>query len=206
MTSSISESSHDPIPPASWPWREDLALAYDDVELRPTVPDDSADLFAALDSADVWTHVKGRPSSAGQWHEVIDHARGSGRWMLTVRLGGAVVGTSSFLDLSVVDARAEIGHTTYAPHVWGGRVNPTVKLLMLGWAFDEARMSRVQLKTDIRNLRSQAAIERLGAIREGVLRMYQRRQDDSIRDTVMYSVLASEWAGVREGLLARLMP
>jgi len=62
------------------------------------------------------------------------------------------------------------------------------------------------LKTDIRNLRSQAAIERLGARREGVLRMYQRRQDDSIRDTVMYSVLASEWPGVREGLLARLMP
>lgn len=66
-------------------------------------------------------------------------------------------------------------------------------------------MNRVQLKTDVRNLRSQAAIERLGATREGVLRMYQRRQDDSIRDTVMYSVLAHEWPRVKEGLLERLM-
>ena len=206
MTSSISESSQGPIPAASWPWREDLVLTHDDVEIHPSTTGDAAELFAALDSDDVWTHVKGRPSSAQQWVDVIDQARASGRWMWTIRLGGSVVGTSSFMDLSVVDARVEIGHTTYAREVWGGTVNPAAKLLLLGWAFDEAQMSRVQLKTDIRNLRSQAAIERLGARREGVLRMYQRRQDDSIRDTVMYSVLASEWPGVREGLLARLMP
>jgi RimJ/RimL family protein N-acetyltransferase len=144
--------------------------------------------------------------SAEQWIEVIDQAPASGRWMWTIRLGGAVVGTSSFLDLSIVDARVEIGPTTYTREVWGGRVNPAAKLLLLSWAFDEAQMSRVQLRTDIRNVRSQSAIERMGATREGVLRMYQRRQDDSIRDTVMYSVLASEWATVREGLLKRLMP
>ena len=206
MTSSISESSQGPIPAASWPWREDLVLAYDDVELRPSTADDADELFAALDSPDVWTHVKGRPSSSEQWTEVIDQARASGRWMWTIRLGGAVVGTSSFLDLSIVDARVEIGHTTYAREVWGGVGNPAAKFLLLSWAFDEAQMSRVQLKTDIRNVRSQSAIERMGATREGVLRMYQRRQDDSIRDTFMYSVLASEWATVREGLLKRLMP
>lgn len=126
--------------------------------------------------------------------------------MWTVRLGDEVVGTSSFLDLSVVDARVEIGHTTYAREVWGGRVNPAAKLLLMGWAFDEAQMTRIQLKTDIRNLRSQAAIERIGATREGVLRMYQRRQDDSIRDTVMYSVLMSEWPRVEERLRKRLPP
>ena len=206
MTSSISESSQGPIPAASWPWRDDLVLAYDDVELRPSTADDADELFAALDSPDVWTHVKGRPPSSEQWTEVIDQARAYGRWMWTIRLGGAVVGTSSFLDLSIVDARVEIGHTTYAREVWGGVVNPAAKFLLLSWAFDEAQMSRVQLKTDIRNVRSQSAIERMGATREGVLRMYQRRQDDSIRDTVMYSVLASEWATVREGLLKRLMP
>jgi len=206
MTSSISESSQGPIPAASWPWRDDLVLSYDDVELRPSTAVDADELFAALDSADVWTHVKGRPLSAEQWIEVIDQAPASGRWMWTIRLGGAVVGTSSFLDLSIVDARVEIGPTTYTREVWGGRVNPAAKLLLLSWAFDEAQMSRVQLRTDIRNVRSQSAIERMGATREGVLRMYQRRQDDSIRDTVMYSVLASEWATVREGLLKRLMP
>ncbi len=206
MTSSTNESSTGLVPEAEWPWRDDLVLSYDDVELRPSTAADADELFAALNSDDVWTHVKGRPSSAEQWTEVIDQARASGRWMWTIRRCGEVVGTSSFLDLSIVDARVEIGHTTYAREVWGGRVNPAAKLLLLSWAFDEARMSRVQLKTDIRNLRSQSAIERIGATREGVLRMYQRRQDDSIRDTVMYSVLASGWATVREGLLARLMP
>lgn len=206
MTSSINESSQGPIRQTTWPWSEDLCLAYNDVDLRPSTADDAVQLFAALDSADVWTHVKGRPSSAEQWADVIDHARAVGRWMWTVRLGDEVVGTSSFLDLSVVDARVEIGHTTYAREVWGGRVNPAAKLLLMGWAFDEAQMTRIQLKTDIRNLRSQAAIERIGATREGVLRMYQRRQDDSIRDTVMYSVLMSEWPRVEERLRKRLPP
>lgn len=206
MTSSISESSTGPVPEAAWPWRDDVVLSYGDVELRPSTAGDAAELFVALDSEDVWLHVKGRPLSTEQWVEVIEQARALGRWMWTIRLGGAVVGTSSFMDLSVVDARVEIGHTTYAREVWGKVVNPATKLLLLRWAFDEAQMSRVQLKTDIRNARSQAAIEQMGATREGVLRMYQRRQDDSIRDTVMYSILASEWPRVEERLLQRLPP
>jgi RimJ/RimL family protein N-acetyltransferase len=126
--------------------------------------------------------------------------------MWTVRERGRIVGTSSFLDLSIIDARVEIGHTTYAPEVWGSSVNPACKLLLMTWAFEECAMNRVQLKTDVRNVRSQGAIERIGATREGVLRMYQRRQDDSIRDTVMYSVLSHEWPGVKEQLVDHLMP
>jgi RimJ/RimL family protein N-acetyltransferase len=141
-----------------------------------------------------------------EWAQVIDTARSAGRLMWTVREQGRIVGSTSFLDLSIVDARVEIGHTTYSPSVWGTRVNPACKLLLMTWAFEKCGMSRVQLKTDVRNLRSQVAIERMGATREGVLRMYQRRQDDSIRDTVMYSVLAHEWPGVKENLLSRLMP
>jgi N-acetyltransferase len=83
-------------------------------------------------------------------------------------------------------------------------VNPSCKLLLMAWAFEQAGFGRVQLKTDIRNLRSQGAIERLGARREGVLREYQRRQDGTMRDTVMYSVLAHEWPAVQQGLRDRL--
>ena len=71
------------------------------------------------------------------------------------------------------------------------------------WAFTHG-FGRVQFKTDIRNERSQAAISRLGATREGVLRRYQRRQDSTMRDTVMFSVLREEWPAVQDGLLARL--
>jgi RimJ/RimL family protein N-acetyltransferase len=73
-------------------------------------------------------------------------------------------------------------------------------------AFDELGMGRVQLKTDIRNLRSRGAIERLGVTHEGVLRRYQRRSDGTVRDTVMYAVVAEDWPSVRSGLLARIDP
>ena len=202
----MTSSTDAPVPHARWQWNEYAVLTFQDIELKPSTTDDARDLFAALDDDRVWTHVKGRPESPEAWGQVIDTARSAGRWMWTVRERGRVVGTTSFLNLSTIDALVEIGHTTYSPSVWGTRVNPACKLLLMGWAFETATMNRVQLKTDIRNLRSQAAIERIGATREGVLRMYQRRQDDSIRDTVMYSVLAQEWPEVKERLLSRLMP
>lgn len=83
-------------------------------------------------------------------------------------------------------------------------MNPECKLLLMQWAFEVSGMGRVQLKTDIRNARSQQAIARLGAQYEGVLRRYQRRQDGSVRDTVLFSVLADEWPAVKLGLQDRL--
>jgi RimJ/RimL family protein N-acetyltransferase len=117
---------------------------------------------------------------------------------------GAVVGTSSYLDVSVHDARLEIGHTTYTPAVWATAVNPECKLLLLGHAFDRLGAGRVQLKTDVRNVRSQRAIARLGARYEGTLRRYQRRADGSVRDTILFSVTAEDWPQVRAGLVERL--
>ena len=206
MTSSTEESSAEVVPPASWPWSPGSALSVGGVELRPSREQDAEELFSALDYDEVWTHVKGRPASANEWATIISTAQSMGRWMWTVRRDRLVVGTTSFLDLSVADARVEIGHTTYAPSVWGSEVNVSCKLLLMTWAFETASMNRVQLKTDLRNVRSQRAIERIGATREGVLRMYQRRQDNTIRDTVVYSVLAQEWPTVKQGLGERLMP
>ncbi len=114
------------------------------------------------------------------------------------------MGTSSYLGVSVADARLEIGSTAYSPPVWASVVNPEVKLLLFEHAFEVLRVGRVQLKTDVRNVRSQQAIARLGARYEGTLRRYQRRADGSVRDTVMFSVTAEEWPAVRDGLLARL--
>ncbi len=115
-----------------------------------------------------------------------------------------VVGTSCYLDVSVVDARLEIGSTAYAPHVWGTAVNPDTKLVLLTYAFEVLRCGRVQLKSDVRNIRSQQAIARLGARYEGLLRRYQRRADGTVRDTVMFSVTSEDWPAVRNGLKRRL--
>lgn len=175
----------------------------DSVTLTQFVPDDAPELYAALNHDACWDHVAGRPSTVEEYAATLAAASGIGRWPWVVRQGGAVVGTTSYLDVSVADARVEIGSTAYSPSVWGTEVNPECKLLLMTWAFDHG-FGRVQLKTDIRNRRSQAAIAKLGAAYEGVLRRYQRRSDGTVRDTVMFSVTAEEWPGVRERLRARL--
>lgn len=188
----------------TWPIPEGTVLDWDGINLAPAALGDAPGLHAALDHDEVWLHVRGRPGSVDAVSAMIEAAPAQGRWMWVVRSAGEVVGTTSYLDVSPVDARLEIGFTAYSPACWGTWVNPACKFLLMSWAFEEAGFRRVQLKTDIRNLRSQAAIERLGAQREGVLRSYQRRHDGSLRDTVMYSVLEQEWPRVRQGLQDRL--
>jgi len=188
-------------PQAEWPPPHELADGH--VTLTQFVPTDAPELFAALDHDACWDHVAGRPRSPEEYAATLAQAPQAGRWPWVVRQAGNVVGTTSYLDVSLADARLEIGSTAYSPAVWATEVNPACKLLLMTWAFDHG-FGRVQLKTDIRNRRSQAAIAKLGATYEGVLRRYQRRQDGTVRDTVMYSVTAEEWPGVRERLRARL--
>lgn len=202
-------------PQAQWPPPHELIGEH--VTLTQFVPADAPELYAALDHDACWEHVAGRPSSPEDCAAALTPAPDAGRWPWIVRqagrLGradgephgqaGRVVGTTSFLDVSLPDARLEIGYTAYSPSVWATEVNPECKLLLMTWAFAHG-FGRVQLKTDIRNRRSQAAIAGLGATYEGVLRRYQRRADGTVRDTVMSSVTAEDWPGVRARLMVRL--
>ena len=134
-----------------------------------------------------------------------------GRTAYTVRLtgegglgaAGTVVGTSSLGDVDLENERIHLGWTMYGSRWWGTQVNPECKLLLLGHAFD-CGFGRVKIQTDAVNERSQAAIAKLGATREGVLRRHTRRADGSFRDSVVFSVLKDEWPGVRAGLRERL--
>jgi RimJ/RimL family protein N-acetyltransferase len=200
-------------PQMQWPPPHDIALRGRCIELKLADPvRDAAGLFAALDHDAVWQHVAGRPRDVAGYTETLKHAVDVGWWPWVVRLtidyggvtAGAVVGMSSYLDVAPRDARLEIGFTAYTPAVWAGVVNPEAKLLLLGYAFETLNAGRVQLKTDVRNARSQQAIARLGAQYEGTLRRYQRRADDTIRDTVLFSMLADEWPAARAGLEGRL--
>lgn len=196
-----------PWPELLWPVPADEAPGDRWVSLLPfDAARDAEALFAALDDDRVWTHVAGRPGSPADLAAAFEHRRDRLGWYpWVVRDGaGAVVGTSSYLEVSPVDARLEIGFTAYAPRVWAGPVNPATKLALMGLAFERLHAGRVQLKTDVRNTRSQQAIARLGASPEGVLRRYQRRADGTVRDTVVFSVTAEQWPGVRAGLVQRL--
>ncbi len=114
-----------------------------------------------------------------------------------------IIGTSTILDLAPAAESAHIGYTAYTPGVWGSSVNPATKLLLLGHLFDHG-YGRVKLQADVRNARSRAGIEKLGAQFEGIARRDAPRADGSWRDAAVYSIVVDEWAAVRAGLLARL--
>ncbi|HVF20769.1 MAG TPA: GNAT family protein [Mycobacteriales bacterium] len=138
---------------------------------------------------------------------------GIGRLAYAVRLvedstlghAGRVVGTTSLLDAHPVNESIHIGSTMYGPDWWGTVVNPECKLLLMQHAFDDCGYGRVKIQTDLLNTRSQAAIAKLGAVREGVLRREMRREDGTFRDTVVFSVIIDEWPRVRAGLEARVV-
>jgi RimJ/RimL family protein N-acetyltransferase len=117
---------------------------------------------------------------------------------------GKVVGTSSLADVDLVNEGIHLGYTGYAPAVWGTAVNPAAKLLLLEHAFETCGFGRVKIQTGSKNTRSQAAIAKLGATREGVLRRHKLMADGSFRDTVVFSILADEWPDVRKRLEARI--
>lgn len=117
---------------------------------------------------------------------------------------GSAVGVSTYMDIRPEHLGLEIGRTWIGRDHQGTRVNPGAKLLMLRHAFETLGCQRVQLKTDLRNTQSQRAIEKLGAVKEGVLRKQMVMPDGFVRDTVMYSITADEWPAVEARLLERL--
>ena len=123
-----------------------------------------------------------------------------------LRESGRAIGASRYLDIQAAYRAVEIGGSWYGLAFQRTAVNTESKYLLLSHAFDDLGCVRVQLKTDLRNERSQRAIERLGAVREGVLRHNMIMPDGHVRDSVYYSILAEEWPGVKarlESLLNR---
>ncbi|MEK6192108.1 MAG: GNAT family protein [Chloroflexota bacterium] len=121
-------------------------------------------------------------------------------WATVERTSGRAVGSTRFGDIAPEHGRVEIGWTWIAPSRQRSAVNTEAKLLQLTYAFDMLGAGRVAFKTDLRNERSQRAIERLGAVREGVLRRHIKLPDGHVRDTVYYSILADEWPAVKARL------
>jgi RimJ/RimL family protein N-acetyltransferase len=144
------------------------------------------------------------PAGFGKLIEFLTTAPGFLPFAIVAQDAGRAIGVTSYLDIRPSDRGVEIGFTWLAKEHQGTLVNPECKYLLFRHAFDDQQAVRVQLKTDLRNVHSQRAIEKLGAVREGVLRKHLIRPDGYIRDSVMYSVTAQEWPGVRERLEQRL--
>lgn len=177
------------------------------VRLEPMEERHRAAFRAACD-ADLQTWVDLYPYAMGGAHFDEGWARfyadpPKDRINFAVMGDGRCVGVSSYLGVDGPNATVEIGGTYYAPEARGGPVNPAAKRLLLAHAF-EAGARRVQFKVDAINARSRAAVLKLGAVQEGILRQDRVCWTGRIRDTVYFSVLADEWPGVRDRLDARL--
>jgi RimJ/RimL family protein N-acetyltransferase len=179
------------------------------VRLAPITPELKEPMRAVLDrDPEAWLLLSST-SQGGAFDAAWDRnleAQAQGA-MLTFaierRSDGCIVGRSSYLNIRPEDGGVEIGATFLHPDVRGGPVNPEAKLLMLAHAFASGAI-RVELVTDARNLRSQAAIAKLGAVREGVLRHRNITWTGHRRDTVVFSILEAEWPALRERLERRL--
>ena len=184
-----------------------VTLAGTVVRLEPLAIQHAPGLFAAAADQSIWAYMPlhGFKSltEVESWIEQSQASQRAGTelpFAVILNETNAVVGSTRLLDIRRRDRGLEIGWTWYAPSVQRTAVNTETKLLLLTHAFESLAAVRVQLKTDSRNLRSQRAIERLGAVKEGVLRSHMLTWSGIYRDTVYYSVIAQEWPNVKARL------
>ncbi|MGE5335572.1 MAG: GNAT family N-acetyltransferase [Nitrososphaerota archaeon] len=190
-----------------------VILANDVVKLEPLGQQHADDLYAVAREPRIWRYLPADPSGSLEemraWVAAALQAQESGAqvpFAIVERQSGRAIGSTRYLAISPRDRGLEIGGTWLAVEAQRTGVNTSCKYLLLCHAFEELGAVRVQLKTDSRNDISQRAIERLGAVREGVLRKHMLVLDGYIRDSVMYSILDSEWPAVKarlEGFMRR---
>jgi N-acetyltransferase len=180
------------------------------VRLEPLAPAHAAALASAASDGALWelwfTSVP-RPEDVARYIDTALAGQRDGHmlpWVVRDAATDTIVGTTRYHDIVAPIDRVEIGYTWYAKRWQRSHINTACKLTLMRHAFDTLGCAVVGLRTDLFNVVSQAAIERLGAHRDGVLRHHQARRDGSARDTVMYSILRSEWPSVQERLEGRL--
>lgn len=186
-----------------------VPLEQGGVRLEPLAETHRAGLAAAGAATEIWRYLPYDGTGTGfdtwfDWSLSLNREDKEAVWAVRNLGDGVIVGTTRYLNIAARDLRVEIGSTWYAPFVWGGHVNPACKRALLGHGFETLGLNRIELKTDLRNLRSQAAIAKLGATREGVFRRHMVLPDGHVRDTVYFSIIREEWPGVKARLDERL--
>ncbi len=189
-----------------------VTLETHGVRLEPLTRDHAPDLAAAARDGKLWelwfTYIP-NGDEPRQVEGYIDHALAGQEagtmlpWVVRELASGAIIGTTRYHDVVPAADRVEIGYTWYAKSWQRSHVNTTCKLMLFRHAFETLECKVVGLRTDNFNFRSQRAIEALGAKKDGVIRHNATRQDGSVRDTVMYSVLLHEWPDVKRHLELR---
>ncbi len=189
-------------------WVEPIVLVGDYVRLEPLDIRHAKDLALACDEHmfDFFPVFPREFTESGlrEYIVVRTRVRDYLSFAIVLQSTGEAIGSSSFFDIKPEHKTLEIGHTWIKNEHRGTLVNPEIKLLMLEHAFEVLGPNRVQLKTDARNLHSQAAMKKLGATFEGTFRNHMVMPDGHIRDSVYFSIIPTDWPRVKQGLVERL--
>ncbi|WP_375000535.1 GNAT family N-acetyltransferase [Aeromicrobium sp. CTD01-1L150] len=188
-------------------WAEAVELHGRHVRLEPLRAEHAEGVLAAADDDAIFEHLStARPTTRSDADSLVEHylRLPASPWAQVDVASGEVAGMTTYYDIDESLRTLAIGYTWLGRRFWRSGINTEAKLLLLTHAFETLGCVRVVWHTDIRNERSQAAIARLGARREGVLRKHKIRRDGTWRDTAQFSMLDDEWPAVRKTLRAAL--
>ncbi|WP_433595748.1 GNAT family N-acetyltransferase [Lysinibacillus xylanilyticus] len=183
-----------------------IALENQVVLLKPLEQEDTQELLEAGSYPEIWPHMSTTVEKMVDVNNFVDkalekkHEKTEFPFVIVDEKSGKIIGSTRFMDIDETHKRLEIGSTWITPAFWRTAINTNCKYLLLQYCFEVLNLQRVQIKTDHENLRSQKAIERLGATKEGVLRNHMLRKDGTTRHTVMYSITPQEWPQVKNHL------
>ena len=180
------------------------------IRLEPLTIEHETDLSAAAADGELWNLWFTSVPNPEETKTYISNALAGYQaghmlpWAVRELTNGKIVGSTRYHDVIANIDRVEIGYTWYSKSWQKSHVNTVCKLLLLAHAFDTLGCKVVGLRTDNFNFNSQKAIEGLGAKKDGILRHHAMRRDGSVRDSVMYSILITEWPSVKQHLRFRL--
>ncbi|UOQ83529.1 GNAT family N-acetyltransferase [Gracilibacillus salinarum] len=167
-------------------------------------------LFEALKSPEVWNYTWRNVRTIDDLERIVTDAVNKKKekeqipFVVKDKQTGKVIGTTRIGDIDFGNRNVEIGWTWLSPSVWKTKVNTECKLLLLQYCFEELQVIRVQFSVSGQNLRSQHALERIGAVKEGTFRKHRVKESGSIHDNIFYSIIDSEWESVKERVIALL--
>ncbi|AXY09288.1 N-acetyltransferase [Bacillus thuringiensis LM1212] len=188
-----------------------MEIIHERAKLRLMDGNDVETLFSIVEgNREIWAYLISKMDSVQEMQQYVQKAiQGYGKgaqipFVVVDQQTNKIVGSTRLYNISVEDKTVELGQTWYHPSVQRTSINTECKYMLLQYAFEKLHMLRVQIKTDARNEKAQRAIERLGAVKEGVLRNERKLPNGYVRDAVVYSIISSEWPDVKEQLLEKL--
>ncbi len=189
--------------------KNDLILQHKNVTLTVLQPSDFEPLSELAKDDNIWkvyrlNYQQEQQFKTHWFDKAIKQMQSGKRIAFLIKLNNEVAGSTSFYDVDPENKALWLGYTWYHSNFWGSNLNKITKYLLLEFAFDTFKYNRIGFHIDIENTRSCKAVESLGAKKEGILRQNMIRVDGSLRDTVCYSILCSEWPEIKKILEAKI--